>query len=121
MYALLSEFLGGTQGHIGLGARADLRSCSEWYYRKKRNTAESAYKEKRENSSGITSDHKEKHASRHDKNAGQGLGNGSGTASGVPNRFKGTHQISRLRAFLALAFLPEKGQQKAPDLSGAIA
>ena len=31
LYATHSDFLGGSQGHIGLGARADLRSCSEWY------------------------------------------------------------------------------------------
>ena len=31
MYVPYSDFLGGSQGHIGLGARADLRSCSEWY------------------------------------------------------------------------------------------
>ncbi len=31
LYATYSDFLGGSQGHIGLGARADLRSCSEWY------------------------------------------------------------------------------------------
>ena len=27
LYATFSDFLGGSQGHIGLGARADLRSC----------------------------------------------------------------------------------------------
>ncbi len=30
LYVLLSGFLGGSQGHIGLGARADLRRCWEW-------------------------------------------------------------------------------------------
>ena len=31
LYATSLDSLGGSQGHIGLEARADLRSCSEWY------------------------------------------------------------------------------------------
>ena len=31
LFGVSSDFLGGSQRRIGLGARADLRSCSEWY------------------------------------------------------------------------------------------
>ena len=34
LYPQFSDFLGGSHGDIGLGARADLRSCSEWYLEK---------------------------------------------------------------------------------------
>ena len=32
LYPQFSDFLGGSHGDIGLGARADLRSCWEWYH-----------------------------------------------------------------------------------------
>lgn len=32
LFGVVSDFLGESQRRIGLGTRADLRSCSEWYH-----------------------------------------------------------------------------------------